>query len=694
MAGANSNIQLTSLDFNTLKSNFITYLRSQDTLKDYNFEGSGLSVLTDILAYNTQYNAYYLNQVANEMFLDSSIQRASVVSHAKLLNYTPKSAIAPTAEVQVVITDVAAEDTSLTLSAYSPFLSATINSINYNFINTDSYTVNVVNGTATFPNVKIKQGVRSNYAYTVNNTVNPSLTFEIPDETVDNTTIRVLVQQAASNSSYEVYNLATNLLSLDGTSKVYFLQESLKGTYEIYFGDGVIGKKLVDGNIVNIAYLSTEGSAAEGANSFILMDTIGGYSPSAVNSILPATQGGDKESIDSIKLQAPKTYSAQNRAVNKNDYIVALQQNTLGISFDAVNVWGGEENSTPVYGQVFVCLKPTGGYRLTDTQKSQIIEEVIKPISVVTVAPTIVDPDYTYLKLVVDVLYDPKKTSATASQIQTGVKAAIQTFATNTLNTFNSTFNTYDLLNTIQNYNPAIITSEFNLRMEKKFLPNLTSTTSYKLYYNSPLEKNMFTSGVSSLPGMKFLDQANLTTVIDEVFIEEVPSETHGVESISVLNPGFNYQYAPTVTIRGDGTGATAHAVIINGAIASIIVDSAGTGYTSATAVISAQPGDTSGTNGAAVVNLAGRYGTLRTYYNDSTNVKTILNSNAGTIDYQEGVITLVSFSPYDVNNALGELSVSIKPTTSIISSDYNRIITIDPYDTTAVVVNVTAKNS
>jgi hypothetical protein len=173
MAGANSNIQLTSLDFNTLKSNFITYLRSQDTLKDYNFEGSGLSVLTDILAYNTQYNAYYLNQVANEMFLDSSTQRASVVSHAKLLNYTPKSAIAPTAEVQVVITDVAAEDTSLTLSAYSPFLSATINSINYNFINTDSYTVNVVNGTATFPNVKIKQGVRSNYAYTVNNTVNP-----------------------------------------------------------------------------------------------------------------------------------------------------------------------------------------------------------------------------------------------------------------------------------------------------------------------------------------------------------------------------------------------------------------------------------------------------------------------------------------------------------------------------------------
>lgn len=693
MAGANSNIQLTSLDFNTLKTNFTTFLRSQDTFKDYNFEGSGMSVLLDVLAYNTQYNAYYLNQVANEMFLDSAVQRPSVVSHAKLLNYTPKSAIAPTAEVNVTVTNVTT-DSSLTLAAYSSFLSSDIDGVNYNFINTDSYTVNVVNNSAIFENVKIKQGVLSSYNYTVDTTANPTLTFEIPDETVDTTTLKVVIQQSSSNSSYDIYNLATSVLSLDGTSKVYFLQESLNGTYEIYFGDGVVGKTLNYGNIVNISYLSTEGFAAEGANSFVLMDNIGQYPASSVDSVLPATQGGDKESIESIKLQAPKTYSAQNRAVNKNDYIVALQQNTLGISFDAVNVWGGEQNDTPVYGQVFISLKPAGVYRLTDTQKSQIIDEVIKPISVVTVSPTVVDPDYTYLKLVVDVLYDPKKTTLTASQIQDGVKSAVGTFATNSLNTFNSTFNGYDLLNAVQNYNSSIITSEYDLRMEKKFLPNLTSSTTYKLYYNSPLEKNMYTSGVVSLPSMKFLNSSNLSEVISGVFLEEVPSRTDGIESISVLNPGFNYQDVPTVAIRGDGTGATAHAVVVNSTISSIVVDTAGVGYTSAIAVITPRSGDTTGRNAVAVVNLKGRYGTLRTYYNDSTHVKIILNANAGIIDYHEGTITLTSFNPYNVNNTLSELSVSVKPTTSIISSNYNRIITIDPYDNTAVVVNVTAKSS
>ena len=692
MAGANSNIQMTDLDFNTIKNNLKQYLKSQDTLKDYNYEGSALSVLLDILSYNTQYNAFYLNMVGNEMFLDSAIQRSSVVSHAKMLNYTPKSAIAPSATIDLKVNQVF--DSSLTLPKFTSFLSEAIDGVNYNFVTFDAKTVNVSNNTAYFSNVELKQGLPASLSFTVDSVANPTYIFEIPEAQVDTTSLVVTVQSSTSNGSVEVYSAASNFLALTSDSKVYFTQEGVNGYYQVYFGDGIIGKKLTDGNIVKLSYIITDALSSSGANNFVLMDTVGGYSNTVVYPIFSATSGGQKESIDSIKLLAPKTYSAQNRAVNKNDYIVALQKNTLGISFDAVNVWGGEENSTPVYGQVFVCLKPAGGYRLTDTQKTQIIEEVIKPISVVTVTPTIVDPDYTYLKLIVDVLYDPKRTTLSSSQIQEGVKTAIQTFATNTLNTFNSTFNTYDLLNAIQNYNSAIITSQFNLRMEKKFLPNLTSTTSYKLYYNSPLEKNMFTSGVASLPGMKFLDQADLTTVIDGVFIEEVPSETHGLESISILNPGFNYQYAPTVTIRGDGTGATAHAVIVNGAISSIIVDTVGTGYTSATAVITAQPGDTSGTNGAAVVNLAGRYGTLRTYYNDSTNVKTILNANAGTIDYLKGIIILTSFAPYDVNNTLGELSVSVKPTTSIISSDYNRIITIDPYDTTAIVVNVTAKNS
>lgn len=692
MAGANSNIQMTDLDFNLIKTNLKKYLQSQDTLKDYNYEGSALSTLLDILAYNTQYNAYYLNMVANEMFLDTAIQRSSAISHAKMLNYTPKSSIAPSATINLKVNEVT--NSSLTLPKFTVFLSEAIDGINYNFVTSDSHTVNVVDNVADFNGVTLKQGIPTNLNFTVDSATNPKYLFTIPETNVDTTSITVTVQDSNSNTSSQVYTLADKVLTLDGTSKVYFLQESLNENYEIYFGDGIIGKKLNDGNIVRLSYIVTSGSSSAGANNFVLMDTVSGFSNTAVYPIVEASQGGDKESIDSIKLHATKAYSAQNRAVNKNDYIAALQKNELGISFDAVNVWGGEQNNPPVYGQVFISMKPSGAYKLTDTQKTAIVENVIKPISVLTVNPTVVDPDYTYLKLNVDVVYDPNKTTYTSSQLESRVQTAIRQFAANELNTFNSTFNSYDLLKSIQNVDTSILTSEYNLRMEKRIMPNLTTATTYKLYYNTSLEKNMYMNGVDSTPTMQFRNPSNLAEIIDGVYFEEVPTQTNGVETISVINPGFGYQYTPTVTIVGDGMGATASATVVNGTISKITVTSAGTGYTSAIVQITPADGDTTGRLGAAVVNLSGRYGTLRTVYTDATNVKTVLNSNAGTIDYQEGVIILNSFAPYNVNNLLGELSLSAKPTTSIISSTYNRIITIDPYDPNAVIVNVIAKNS
>jgi hypothetical protein len=690
MAGANSSIQITDLDFNTIKSNFTNYLRSQDTFKDYNFAGSGMSVLLDVLAYNTQYNAYYLNMVANELFLDSSVQRSSVVSHAKLLGYTPKSAQAPSATVQLVFTGVT--DTSLTLPAYSSFLSSSIDGVNYTFVNTDSYTNNTVNNTVTFNNVEIKQGVLATQSYVVDSSTNPSYTFEISDQNVDTSTLKVLVQKSSSNSAYEIYNLATNFLSINSDSKVYFLQESLKETYEIYFGDGALGKKLADGNIVTITYLSTEGTSAAKANSFVLMDSVSGYSASAVNSISEATSGTVKEPIDSIKFQAPKSYASQGRAVSKNDYITAIQQNSLGIPLDAVSVWGGEENIPPVYGQVFISMKPTGAYSLTTTQKQRIISDVINPISVLTVTPTIIDPDYTYIKLTINLTYDTTKTTQTASQIQEGVRSAVQNFATTTLNSFNATLNSYQLLNTIQAYNQSIITSEYSIELQKKIYPNLSTPTTYKLYYNTPLQAGRFLTGVNSLPSISYRNPINLANTITGVYIEEIPSSTNGVDSISVINPGFGYQSEPTVTILGDGTGAIARAVLSGGTIKNIVIDNAGAGYTSAIVQITPVPGDTTGQLGAGVVNLQGRYGTLREYYFDSKGVKTIFNANIGTIDYQEGVITLESFNPLNVDDPLGQLTISATPTTSIISSDFNRILTVDEFDVNAIIVNVTAK--
>lgn len=686
---ANTNIQLTSVDFDALKNSLKTYLQGQSQFQDYNFEGSSLSVLLDLLVYNTQYNAYYLNMVGNEMFLDSSTQRSSAVSHAKLLNYTPRSSIAPTATVNITFNNVT--EASLTLPAYSVFTSSAIDDVNYTFVNPTSYTVNTANNVASFTNVKIKQGVYGAFRFTVDSSANPNYVFEIPDASIDTTTLGVIVQESSSNSTYEIYNIETSFLTLDSTSKVFFLEEALTGNYSIRFGDGILGKKLKDGNIVFVTYVSTEGGLAEGANTFALMQSVGGYSATSVTSVLPATQGSDKESIESIKFQAPKAYSAQGRAVTKEDYITKIQQNNLGISFDAVSVWGGEQNDPPVYGKVFVSMKPTGGYNLTQIEKQKLISDVIRPISVMTVDPAIVDPDYTYLKLTVNVLYDAKKTTLTAGQIASAVRTAILNYSNTNLNTFNSTFSSPDLLVAINNADQSIITNELSVQLQKKFFPILGSTRNYKFFYGAPIKKNNFLSGISSSPSFRYI--SDIYGTVDNVLLEEVASATGGIETISIVNPGFGYQYPPKVTITGDGTGATATAEIdTTGAIKSLTITNAGSNYTSASVSFTPVSSDTTGQGAVGAVNLEGRNGTLRGYFFNAQSKKTIIIEEAGTVEYDKGLITLTDFNPLDVNDPLGQLVLTVEPTTTIVSSSFNRIISIDEFDPTAITVNVTAK--
>jgi hypothetical protein len=693
MAGANSNFNITELDFNSIKSSIKNYMKDNGVLQDYNYEGSALSTLLDVLTYNTQYNAYYLNMVANEMFLDTAIQRNSVVSQAKLLNYVPKSAIAPTATINITVNNVTTDE-SLTLPKYTNFLAEAVDGINYNFVNMDTHTVNVVNGVAQFNEIVLKQGNAQSYSYTVDKGTNPKSFFKIPNVDIDTTTLLVVVQESSSNTLITNFTRADNFLTLDGNSNVFFLQEGLNGYYEIYFGNGVLGKDLNNGNIVRLSFVSTKGVSATGANSFTAMATIGGYGDIVVTPIYAASQGADKESIDSIRFQAPKSYAAQKRAVTQDDYITAIQQNNLGYSFDAVNVWGGQQNDPPVYGRVFVCVKPSGSYTLTENQKSKLIREVLKPISIMTVEPTLVDPDYTYIQITANVLYDPKKTVLTSSQIKASVRNAINNYSKTTLNTFNSTFKASDFNNLINSVEPSIITNEISINLQKKFFPNLTTPTTYKLHYGAELDKGMFLTGILSSPTVVYRNPLNLAQTIQGLIIEEVPSSTGGVESITLTNPGFGYQSPPTVTILGDGSGATAQAVVVNGVIREIKVLNKGTGYTAAIVKITNAANDTTGTLAAATATLEGKYGTLRTYYNSDLNVKTVFNGNIGTVDYKGGIITLNAFAPIQVDNPLGQLTVTAKPVSTIISSTYNRIITVDEFDPQSIIVNVTAKST
>ena len=689
MAGENSNIQVTDLDFNLIKTNLKRYLQAQTTLQDYNYEGSALSTLLDILAYNTQYQAYYLNMVANEMFLDSALQRASVVSHAKLLNYTPQSAAAPKAEINLVMNNVT--DSSLTLPIFTSFLSEAIDGVTYKFVTMNSVTenTNLENNTVTYNNLVIKQGEPVTLTFTYDSAANPTAIFELPDTDVDTTTITVSVQQSGSNTSTQVFTLVDDYLSLDNKTTAYFLQEGNNGFYQIYFGDGILGKTLTDGNIVTISYIITSGTLSSGANNFVLMDTISGFSNGVVTPILAATQGSEKETIESIKYTAPKSYSAQGRAVTKEDYIYLIQNNAGVFPIDAVNVWGGEENDPPVYGAIFIAIKPSGGFLLTQTQKAIIEEQIIKPISVLTVQPRIIDVDYNYLVINSNILYEPKLTSLTSSQLQTQVLTAIQGFARDTLNTFNSTFKLSSLISTVQAVSGSFVTNDASITLQKRIIPSLTSSTTYSLRFGTALKKDIFGKSISVTPTFQIIDRNNNNVVRDTVYLEETPSSTTTVESISVLNPGFGYTSAPIVTILGDGVGATAVATVVNGQINNITVTNSGGNYTQAIVQITSTDGN--GSLASGVATLSGNQGTLRTYYFED-GIKRILNSNAGTVNYDEGVVTLTDFNPSAINNPLGILSVQAVPTSTIISSSRDKIITLDNTDPNAINVNIIAK--
>lgn len=689
MATANSGLQIANLDFGDIKASLRTFLSQQDTLKDYNFEGSALSVLIDLLAYNTQYNAYYLNMVANEMFLDSAIQRGSVVSHAKLLNYIPKSAVAPKATIRLTVNGVTTS--TLTLPKFTPFISEAIDDVNYTFLTTDETTVNVTSNTAIFNDITISQGIAASYSFTYSAASNPKQLFEIPDSDIDTSTLVVQVQESSANAASETYNLSTNYIDLKPTSEVYFLEEGMNGRYNIYFGDGILGKSLVNGNIINLTYITTSGTLAFGANSFTVMANVGGFSNTVVTSISSATEGSEKESIASIKYTAPKAYAAQGRAVTKDDYIYLIQNNSTNLPIDSVSVWGGEENDPPVYGQIFCAVKPSGGYTLTPAQKQKLITEVIKPISVLTVTPTIVDPDYTYLKIDTKVLYDSKKTTLTGNQVQSAVISAIDSFAASSLNTFNSVFKLPELISSIQTANPAIITNESSVRLQKKFYPKLNSRSTYLLDFGVKLKRNYFNAGLSSSPDFSQTDVTSLNAVRQGIYLEEVPTTTGGVATINVNNPGFGYTKVPTVTITGDGKDASAYAVLVSGRVNSIVVTNPGYNYTEAFVTITPQDGDTSGALAFATPVLEGSEGTIRSYYY-SNNVKTIFNPNAGTINYTTGLVTLTDFAPLEVNNDLGRFTVSVVPDSTIISSTYNKIIAVDEFDPEAITVTVSAQ--
>lgn len=687
-------LKVTELDFDEIKTNLKNFLRSQDEFTDYDFDGSGLSVLLDLLAYNTHYNAYYLNMIANESFLDSSLLRNSVVSHAKRYGYIPRSKTASKAIVDFIVDSGTATAGQLTLPKGYRFLSNLLDNKVYTFVTLSDTTVSKVGTRFTFSNLEIYEGQLNSYSYTHSQSSNPKQIFTIPNSNIDTSTLKVSVQQSSSNTQSIVYSLATDVINLTSSSEVYFLQESLNQEYQIYFGDDVIGKKIPDGGIVTIEYLSTNGSDANKTNSFVPSGNLSGYTNFTVNLVNAAAGGSDRETVDQIKFSAPLQFISQNRAVTKSDYIKLIQQKYP--EFDAVNVWGGEENIPPVYGKVFISAKPKLGFEVSETEKEYFINEVVKPISVLTVTPEFVNVDYNYMKLISTVYYDPTKTTLDTNTLTTKVELAITNFSNLNLNQFNSTFKSSRLRTYVDDSDPSIVSNELEMFLSKRFIPTLNQTNSYILDFGVELSRGTTLDNFYSSPNFKILDE-NL--IERECFLEEVPSSFTGVEGINVITPGSNYTSTPTIEIVGDGEGARATAIIVNGKLASVKITNPGIGYTTATVRILGG----GGTGATAETVLENRFGQVRIAYFKpdevtSRSTKVILNADLnngvmGTIDYVLGIVTLNDFAPLDVNNDFKELTVNVRPKYTVIQSKKNKMLAFDETDPTSIVVELKTIN-
>jgi len=681
-------LNVTELDFDSIKTNLKNYLRQQSEFQDYDFEGSGLNVLLDILAYNTHYNAYYLNMVANESFMDSAALRNSVVSHAKRVGYTPRSVSAPRAVVNITVQTTNSTPGSLTIPRGYYFLSSQIDGKSYRFVTLESYSVNKTGNNFVFTSIPIYEGQFASYSYNNSYSNNPKQLFTIPDSNVDTNTLRVSVRQSSSNNQTIVYTKATEVLNLASTSTVYYLQEGRNGQYDVYFGDDIISKKIPDGGVVTLEYLISNGSEANKANSFTSTISIGGFSAITINPISASSGGSPRESVDQIKFAAPLNLLSQNRAVTKNDYIKIIQQKYP--SFEAVNVWGGEENDPPVYGKVFISAKPKLGFEVTDTEKDFVKNTILKPISVMTVTPEIVDIDYNYLKVNSTVFYERSKLNLSDSELKAGLKTTIENYCATNLNKFNSYFKYSGLETVIDNYSPAIVSNEIELFVAKKFRPTLNLSDSYMLDFGFELNRGTTSDNFYSSPDFTVIDEESISR---KCFFEEIPSSFTGLESVTITNPGFGYTSTPTVTVVGDGSGATARAVIVNGKLFAIEVLTPGVGYTTAAIQITGGGGSLA----AATAVLEGRYGKIRiSYYKtdeiSSQSTKVVINKNkndgvVGTIDYLLGKIMINNFQPTSVNNSFGDIMVHIRPKISIIQSKLNKMLVLDEEDPTSVTI-------
>ena len=513
---ASNKLTVSDFDFDDIKANLKSFLQDQSEFQDYDFEGSGFAVLLDLLAYNTHYLGFNANMLANEMYLDSADIRKNIVSLAKMLGYTPTSPKSPTATIDILMNNIPTTTATITMAKGTSFTTS-VDGESYQFVTNANHTLTPTNGVYKFSNIPLFEGTLVTFKYTADST-DVDQRFIIPSVKADTSTLKVSVQNSASDTTTSIYALATGITSLSSTSKVYFLQEMEDGKFETYFGDGVLGTKLTDGNIVILEYIVSNEDEANGASAFTLSGNIDGFSDVSLTTISSAQGGSESQAKESIRFNAPLQYSAQDRAVTTGDYETIVQ--SLYPNAQSVSAWGGEDDETPVYGVVKIAIKAASGSTLTNTTKTDLVRQ-LKKYNVASVRPEIVDPETTSILLTSNVKFDENGANKTADTIKSDILTTLNNYNTNTLSQFDGVFRYSKVTGLIDGTDSSILSNITTLKIRKDFTPTLAASTKYNVYFRNALYNphsghNSAAGGILESSGFKVSGDSSTVFFLDD----------------------------------------------------------------------------------------------------------------------------------------------------------------------------------
>jgi hypothetical protein len=531
------NLDVSELDFDNIKTNLITFLNNQSEFSDYNFEGSALSVLIDLLAYNTHYNAFLSNMLANEMFLDSAVKKSSGISISKHLGFTPASTRSARATINLVVNSPTGSPSTLTLPDRTAF-STTIDGIERTFFNLGSVTITPSAGIYAFNNLEIVEGLPKNVTFTSANP-SPDEKFELSDPDIDTSTLLVQVQESNSDTTTATYNQTIDTSNVKSTSEVFFLEMNPTEKYEIFFGDDIIGKKLSSGNILKVKYLKSSGALVNTADTAAIQFTssgIGGGSTS-ITTVSNPTGARNADNLVDIKFKAPRVNAARNRAVTAADYKSLIEANFTDA--ESVVVYGGEDNIPQKFGKVIISLKPFDGFTISQSTKDSIISSILANKKVMAIQPEFIDPEFIFVNLIVNVSFDNTATTSSKADVTSSITNTVDNYFATSLQNFNKDFQKSLLIKNIMDSDTSIRTVIILIKLQKRTNLTLGSVNTFTGDDLFDFQSKIQPGTVSSSRFFSLI--SNTTTLVNITDVPDTsPPDNNGTGTLVLRNSSTN----------------------------------------------------------------------------------------------------------------------------------------------------------